>query len=313
MIKMKIIQEDTKPVFDLTPHQVRMATCYRDRNGVYHLFSDYIDADTGTIDSWEAEIRYYKSGDLRNWEYVETPAPRGQAGEPDSFGAASPHVLATNDKIFLFYASRQVHCDAKMNCFAKSGEPGFMSGSIMMCVADADINGAPAGPFKKHGIVLKSGTGWNSMRLDDPCALLEGDTVHLYFKGFDNNLDHDRICVGHSSAKLNDMKFISDPKPVLSVPGGGEMPRLFMKEDKWNMFYRHFSGSGKPYSWHHHQSEDGISWNQNSKNFFAGRLGPSDIMLIYDMNGELPAEPQLLVAGSENGIQKLWLYKVCPN
>ena len=309
-MKIEIIQKYTEPVFDLTPHQVRMATCYRDKNGIYHLFTDYIDADMSTIDSWGAEIRYYKSSDLRNWEYIETPAPRGRTGEPDSFGAASPHVLATDNKIFLFYASRQVHGDAEMNCFSRPGEPGYMSGSIMVSVADTDVNGAPAGSFKKHGVVLKSGTGWNSMRLDDPCALLEGDNIHLYFKGFDNNLDHERICVGRSSAKLNDMEFISHPGPVLAVPGGGEMPRVFMKEGHWNMFYRHFAGPGKPYSWHYHQSEDGINWTQNPINFFDGCPGPSDIMFIYEMNGELSAEPQLLVAGSDNGMQKLWLYSI---
>lgn len=307
---IKVVQETSTPIFDLTPHQIRMATCYRDRIGIYHLFTDYIDKKWNTVDSWRAEIRYYVSKDLRNWKYIATPVAHGRADEADGFGAASPHVLPINDKILLFYAGRQIHDTTEMNCFAQPGTRGYMSGSIMMSIADSDANGTPNGSFKKHGVVLESGIGWDSMRLDDPCAILEGDTVHLYYKGFDSNTNLNNICVGRSSAKLQNLKFTAHPKPVLAVSGGGEMPRVFLTGKRWNMLYRHFDGPGKPYSWHCHKSEDGIKWTQNPINFFNGRQGPSDIMLIYQMNGELQTNPGLLVAGSDNGIQKLWLYRV---
>ena len=41
-----------KPVFDISPHHARMCSCYQDRSGVYHLFTDFIPASavgTGPI------------------------------------------------------------------------------------------------------------------------------------------------------------------------------------------------------------------------------------------------------------------------
>ncbi len=44
MESFQLVIDSSKPVFDPGPDQTRMATCYRDRDGVYHLFADFMEA-----------------------------------------------------------------------------------------------------------------------------------------------------------------------------------------------------------------------------------------------------------------------------
>jgi hypothetical protein len=131
--------------------------------------------------------------------------------------------------------------------------------------AAADEQGAPAGAFRKQGVLAEPGDGWDAMRLDDPCAVLDGDTVHVFFKGFDNNRNRDRVRVGYARAALADLKFTKHPEPILAVAGGG--------------------GS----TWRHYVSDDGLHWRLYDANFFGGHPtdGPRDIMMIHGMNGTL--------------------------
>ena len=77
------------PVFDISPHSARMAACYKDYAGTYHLFTDYIDAKLNTVSSWQAEIFYYRSRGLLSWEYVSTAVEKGNSPDmPDSYGVA---------------------------------------------------------------------------------------------------------------------------------------------------------------------------------------------------------------------------------
>ncbi len=301
----QLVLDDKKPAFDISPNQTRMATCYRDMTGTYHLFADFMETSTG---SWNAVVRYYRSIDLRTWEFVETVVEKGDGSDADAFGAASPHVLATDDNIYLFYAGRANPVGGQLNSTAQRDQLGYMACRIMLASAKADKHGAPIGAFQKQGVLVEPGDGWDSMRLDDPCAVLDGGTVHLFFKGFDNNRNRNHVRVGYAKAKLADMNFRKHTEPILAVPGGGEMPRVFRKGDTWHMFYHHFGKTGS--TWQHHISDDGIHWRLFDSSFFMGHPtgGPRDIMMIQGMNGTLLDKPKLLVAGTENGINKLWLY-----
>lgn len=305
----QLVVDGNKPVFEIGPNQCRMATCYRDKAGTYHLFTDFMEKVTH---SFGAEIRYYRSGDLRNWTFVDTVVKKGAAGDGDAFGAASPHVLATNKRIYLFYAGRAEPVGGRFDAYAGPGQPGYAAGRILLATAAADEHGAPAGAFRKQGVLAEPGDGWDAMRLDDPCAVLDGDTVHLFFKGFDNNRNRDQVRVGYARAALADMKFTKRPGPILAVPGGGEMPRVFREGGVWHMFYHHFGRGGS--TWRHHISDDGLRWRLYDASFFGGHPtgGPRDIMMIYGMNGTLLKDPKMLVAGSQDGINKLWLYHLSP-
>lgn len=303
--RFRLNLESQQPVFSAAPGQTRMATCYRDRQGVYHLFADYM---TGARISWTAEIRHYRSRNLRHWEFVETAVRKGKGDAPDAYGAASPHVLATDERIYLFYAGRANPVGGKADLRAPRGQPGYVAGRILLASAEADEHGAPAEPFEKQGAILEPGDGWDSMRLDDPCAVLDNGTVHLFFKGFDDNRQRDRVQAGYATARLADMKFTKHPAPILSVPGGGEMPRVFRQAGRWHLFYHHF-GSGR---WHHHRSDNSRDWQLADAEFFNGHTlgGPRDIMMIYGIHGQLLEEPRMLVAGTEDGYNKLWLYRL---
>lgn len=303
--RFKLVLAEQQAVFSAAPDQTRMATCCRDKQGVYHLFADHM---TGTTISWTAEIQHYRSRDLRNWESVGTAVPKGKDADPDAYGAASPHVLATDDRIYLFYAGRANPVGGTADTYAPRGQQGYVAGRILLASARADEHGAPVEAFLKHGVILEPGTGWDAMRLDDPCAVLDNGTVHLFFKGFDNNRDRNRVRAGYARAQLADMKFVKHPTPILSVPGGGEMPRVFRQAGQWHMFYHHFGGGGT--CWRHHVADDPKDWKLANPQFFSGHIlgGPRDIMMIYGMNGQLLDEPKMLVAGTENGFNKLWLY-----
>jgi hypothetical protein len=261
--------------------------------------------------SWTAEIRHYRSPDLRNWELVETAVPKGRDDAPDAYGAASPHVLATDERIYLFYAGRANPVGGQADTSAPRGEPGYVAGRILLASAKADQHGAPAEPFRKHGVVVEPEEGWDAMRLDDPCAVLDNGTVHIFFKGFDNNRKRDNVKVGYARAAIADLKFTKHPGPVLAVPGGGEMPRVFRQANRWHLFYHHFDGAGGT-CWRHHTSDEPTSWTLADACFFAGHPsgGPRDIMMIYGMNGQLLDEPKMLACANEEGANKLWLYRL---
>jgi hypothetical protein len=305
--RFRLELEQKEAVFSAEPRQTRMATCYQDRQGMFHLFADQM---TDSKDSWSAEIGHYISRNLRDWTYSGITVPKGKGEEPDAYGAASPFVLATNGRVYLFYAGRTKPVSGKADVFAPRGEPGYVACQIMLASAKADKHGAPAEPFKKHGVVLAPGAGWNSMRLDDPCVVLDGDTVHLFYKGFDNNRKRDHVRAGYAKAQLSDMKFVEHGNPILAVEGGGEMPRVFRHNEQWHMFYHHFGGQGS--AWRHHVAQMPRQWNLLDADFFAGHPtgGPRDIMMIYGMDGQLLKEPKMFVAGTKNGHNKLWLYRL---
>lgn len=307
-IHFQLIADNEKPAFECIPFQPRMASCYQDKNGVYHLFTDYLKKGTSP---YNAVIRHYKSKDLYNWEYVNTVAKHAESGAADAKGCSSPHVYATDKKIYLFYGGTPESVDGKMNIYAEKGEAGYMSRSIILSVAKADRNGAPKGSFKKMGVVVAPGDigDWDAMRLDDPCIVAEGDSLHLFYKAFDSNRNLGRVRVGYAKSSINNLKFKKYPSPVLAVPGGGEMPRVFRLKNNWHLFYHHFDK--EQCTWQHHTSDDGIHWQLTDPCFFKQpRSGPSDIMMIYGMNGKLLEQPKMLVAGNENDITKLWVYQL---
>lgn len=316
----KFVQANERPVFDISPHHARMASCYRDLSGIYHLFIDYIDASLKTIHSWQADIRYYRSSDLKNWEFVETAVSRGRYDEAlekrdcDCYGVGSPHVLYTSGKVYLFYAGRgNLAPDLKWNAFAEPGKEGYVSGTIMLAIANTDINGAPSGSFSKHGPVIKRTEAWESMRIDDPCALVEDNVIHLYHKGFRHIRNAmDTVQVGYAKAELDKLEFKKHTTPIFSVAGGGEMPRVFKYDVIWNMFYRHFDTTDGSF-WRHYVSIDGLDWKLHDPFLFdcAGSkpgTGATDMMLINGLDGEFIGKA--LACGMEDGVLKLWFYNI---
>lgn len=309
------------PIIDRAPHHLRMATAFRDNAGGYHLFTDFIEAEQGTSGSWAARLAYYSSPDLENWTDHGIVVDKGKQGatrEEDDFdvyGVASPHVLSTGGKVYLVYSGRgTLRPGEESDGRAAPGEPGFLNARIGLCVADADANGAPIMPFKKLGPVTELGetTGW--IRHDDPCLALEEGRLLLYYKIItDQTWDGRKMA--RSCADLKTLKFSVPKGPILEIPGGFEMPRVFLDNSDWNMFVRPFD-TGEDAIWQHYQSPDGENWHRINAHLLEKDPlipvfgGASDMMLIHGMDGSI-LEPGLALC-SGVGEQKnlnLWLYE----
>lgn len=311
--RFELLEE--RPVFDIAPHHARMCTCYRDRAGVYHLFTDFIHESARTLASWGAEIRYYRSPDLRQWTFVDIAVPRGrwrgsvEASDLDWYGAASPNAFVSYGKVHLFYAGRE-------HGRGPDGPRNPLRCRILVSEVAADADGAPIGPFRKQGVVLDKGgaAAWDGLRLDDPCALRVGETVHLYFKGLPREGGLETRRIGHSTSLAGRRTFIKKASPIYSVPGGGEMPRVFYRDGQAHLFLRHFSKGGGA-SWKHHVSDNGLDWRLHNANLFdcagpdPGR-GATDICLVRAMDGQVAEPLTALATGLEAGALKLWAYRV---
>jgi hypothetical protein len=332
-----------QPILDLSPHHARMAACYRDRKGAYHLLVDFIDASLNSLDSWEAEICYYRSPDLKQWEFVESAVPRGEYrgtpedSDPDFVGAASPHVLPIGDRLYVFYAGRyRKNAHVPFSAVAGPEDPAYLGCGIMLASAPLDDNGAPIGPFVKQGVIARPWGDWANQRLDDPCAVLDGDVVHLYFKG--RTTTHGDV--GYARASVRDMQFEVRPDPLLRVQGlGGEAPKVFRYAGKYHMFLHPFDPRGvnepmwrlqmadrgeadikpppaSPPLWQHLVSDNGLEWTMLDSELWTFRKYPADIDVIYDMRGGL-SDPAYLISAttghtqkSQGGVIKLYLYKI---
>lgn len=321
-IKFQFLPLKETPVFNIAPHHARMCSCYQDRHNNFHLFVDYIDASLKTVHSWGAEIRYYRSSNLTNWKYVDTVIPKGayyknkpEESDFDCYGASCPHVICTDDTIYLFYSGRKGLAPGEAwDSYAEPGEKGYMASRIMLATAHADADGAPAGNFTKHGILFDLGEDWDSMRNDDPCAVLDKDKIHLYYKGFRTIRDFNQVKIGYASALVRDMRFTKHHSPILSVSGGCEMPRVFRLGKTWHMLLRHFE-KGDGTLWKQYVSHNGLEWKLNDSNLFdcagptPGRV--TDMAPVWGINGELCRLPLALATGmDEDGVLKLWAYEL---
>ncbi len=310
-----------RPILDLSPHHVRMACCYMDKKGFYHVFVDFIHSSLDTIHSWQARIDLYSGTTPYDLVFSGTAVDHGgydyatDTGDPDCYGAGSPDVIVVDDKIYVFYSGRgSLPHGSKMNGLAKPGEKGFVSADIMYACSPINPGGAPVFPFRKMGVVIKREQDWEAMRLDDPFAIKHEDEIFLYYKGFGNNEDKGKIKLGFAASSQLNLNFVKNPKPILSVPGGLEMPAVFKYKGTWNMFLRHFE-KGDGTIWKHYVSRNGISWKLFNDSLFgcAGENpgeGATDMMLVKDFDGQFTGKA--LATGMENGILKLWLYNIIP-
>ena len=315
----KFIKKYEEPVFDISPHHARMSCCYRDMSGKFHMFVDFIDASLNTVHSFQAVLNYYTSMDLINWSSHGTVIDKGiydynsGKGDSDCYGIGSPDVVLIDENIYLFYAGRGSLAPYQpFNGLAHPGEKGYVSCDIMYAMAKTDKKVTPITPFIKKGIVLGRKYLWESMRVDDPCVVFEENTLHMYYKGFSDNSNKDTLRLGYACSDFENIQFIRNPKPILSVDGGLEMPRVFKYNGRWNMFLRHFSSVGGAV-WRHYISLNGTNWELRNPNLFncAGPVpgkGAADIMLIKNFDGSFTGKA--LACGLEDGCLKLWLYSV---
>jgi hypothetical protein len=257
--------------------------------------------------------------------------------DPDFVGAASPHVLPVEDRLYLFYAGRyRKNVDVPFSAVAGPEDPAYLGCGIMLASAPLDDDGAPAGRFSKQGVIARPWGDWADQRLDDPCAILDGDVVHLYFKG--RTTTHGDV--GYARASVRDMQFEVRPDPLLRVQGlGGEAPKVFRYAGRYHMFLHPFDPRGvnapmwqlqmadlgeaaskpapaSPPLWQHLVSDNGLDWSMHDAELWTDQKYPADIDVIYDMQGGL-ADPAYLISATtghtkkgQGGVIKLYLYEI---
>lgn len=293
---------------DVRPNHLRSAAGYIDRKGHWHLFADFIDEKRGAANTWNAEVRYYHSDNGAGWQWAQTPMPRGEwTGDPatsalDCFSTASPAAVVAGDTLLVFYAGRGgVGPDDKPSILAKPGEPGYLRSTIMLATCKVDADGSPADPFVPRGPVVEPGDTWDAMRVDQPTAVVVGDTVHLFYTGYDDARDLARRKVGYATATLADLEFTQHAEPVLAVPGGGETPRVFAHESRVHLFYQHFDHLDAA-RWRHYVSDDLPNFRLENADLFAGHDGkPCELMVWLDATGRLHTPHHALVTATDRG------------
>lgn len=321
---------DEAPVFSLAPMSTRMVTAYEDRSGKYHVMTDVLDHQRQThfnvLASWDGWIDYYTSNDLRTYTHQGPAAARGRwTGDPadsdlDCVGAASPGVLVAEQRVWVYYASRgprnpQGPFDIHQT---QPDNPLALPGRIMVASAPADADGAPCGTFKKHGVAADLKSNGRFLRLDDPCAVVQDGRIWLFFKAIQNGASNDNrvFMAAHTDANTPAGPFEWIDEPVLTVPGGAEMPRVFHDGERWRLLLRRFQPDET--IWEHYCATEPTRWQRVQASVFNG-AGPTPGKKVTDIcpiwtpfRTELPR--YCFAAGLDDGTFgdagriKQWLY-----
>jgi peptidoglycan hydrolase CwlO-like protein len=305
--RFKIVRAGNRPVLDLGPNHVRTANGYQDERGQFHLFVDFVEQSQKTTNTWAAQVRYFRSQDGKNWNWIENPAGHPEADALDAYGSASPGILCASGLAMLFYAGRSTQApDGKPNVLAPPDDPGHLSSAIMLATATLDEYGTPLEAFIPRGPVLTPEPGYGALRLDHPAVALQDNTVHLYYTAYDDAANLNRRTLGHATASLGTLQFVADPEPILAVEGGGQMPRVFRHQDRFHLFYHHFAHANGS-RWQHYVTDDLNVWRPHDARLYNGIGGAGNELMVWtDHHGQLLKDPRAVVTGAEGGVSKLW-------
>ena len=324
---------DDNPIFSVAPCSTRMTATYRDRAGSYHLFTDFVDPQRETpfdnkLDSWDADIRYYSSPDLKAFTDQGVVVGKGRwSGDADSsdldcVGVASPGVTVADDQVLLFYAGRGPVDPAGPFEATKNLED--LPGQIMLAIAPADADGAPSGPFVKQGPITNYDATWRNIRHDDPCPVATDNEIVVFYKAIGQGEPYDNrvVSIARSRRDKPGGPYTLHPRAVLEAPGGGEVPRAFRVGDAWHMFHMryHSKGAVRGRVYGHYTASDPTRWTLVNDHLYeshsrkpgqgAGDMCP--IWLPFD-----PGPPKLALgcrlddgAFGDAGCLKQWLYEI---
>ncbi|MBN2852363.1 MAG: hypothetical protein JXQ23_06465 [Clostridia bacterium] len=297
MTEYEVTLKQRNPVIDDSDGHIRMVDGYRDKNGMYHVFCDFIDFKFDTVHSFQADIKYYRGKSLYQLEDM------GILIKKKMYGAGSPGIAVFNHEAYLFYAIRGNLDQAESFIgTAKPGEPGYVSSDIAVNIYKCDEFDGIITENPKTYEVIKRDCGWKSMRVDDPGPVVINEKLHLFYKGFNDNTGKKNISIGHGY--FEGEKFI-DLGIALQSEEGFEMPRPFFDDGQYQMFIRTFNHSKS--SWRHFVKE-GNEMKELDYDFFNGHpeTKAKDACFIKDSEGNLTHE--VLACGYEQNKLKQWLY-----
>ena len=142
------------------------------------------------------------------------------------------------------------------------------------------------------------------MRVDDPYPIVIKDKLYVYYKGFNDNLKKESICIAYGIFHNNK---INEQKIILKKQEGFEMPRMFLDNGQLNMFVRTFNTEKSAFR-HYVKVQD--NFIEQDYDFFDGHpiKKASDVYFLIDYKGELTND--VLACGFEKGKLKQWLYRL---
>ena len=328
-VRFKLKAIGDHPVLDIAPLSTRMVSAYQDRTGRTHVFTDRIDHDRETafdliIDSFDASIAYYSSADLKTFVDHGIAVDKGRwtgrvaTSDPDCIGCASPGVAVADGRVLLFHAGRGP-CDPAGPFHRATGLPK-LPGRIMLAMADTDDRGAPAGPFVKQGPVTDFSDPWRSVRHDDPCAVVDGDRIYLFYKAISWQGDRKSRVIGLAIGRVDDPAgpYEMHPDPVLVTGPDGETPRVFKLGDAWHMFFLRTKSraqkTGRVYE--HYATDDPTRWTLVDDKVYEsfspvpGRSAP-DMCPIWTPFGAGPPQLAFGVRMDDTDERlKQWLFRI---
>jgi len=293
--KVKIINQ--KPIIEAKNGHIRMVTGYKDKKGEYHIFCDFINEKYKTIHSWQGEIKYYKGYKLTNLKDM------GILIKKDSYGIGSPSVTIYNNQVYIFYAKRNnLKQFEKFNPYAKPKEKGYISSDIYVNIYECDKDFAINTKSYNVYEALKRDNDWKSMRIDDPYPIVIRKKLYIYYKGFDDNTDKSNICIAYG--KFLENKIVEE-KVILKSKYGYEMPRVFIKNNRLNMFVRTFNNNKSSFR---HYIKRNNKFIELQYDFFNGHPNTKakDTCFIKDYKGKFTKD--VIACGFENNKLKQWLY-----
>lgn len=322
-----------RPVWSTAPLCTRMVSPYRDRAGRVHVLADSFDPRGpgrfgDRLSSWAAVQRYYSTGDLERFDDHGVVVGRGRwtgdaaTSDPDCVGAGSPGVTVAGGRVLLFYAGRGPADPS--GPFERTMNRADLPGRIMLAIAPADADGAPAGPFVKHGPVTDYGAPWRSIRHDDPRPVVTDGEILLFFKAIGPGRSYANRVIGLARAPLSSPAgpYVVYPEPVLRTDRGAESPRVFRVGDAWHMFVLRYSAPDRPgmRRYGHYRGDDPFRWELVNDDAYVTTserpgAGAADMCPIWTPFRDGP--PRLALANriddgayGDPGLFKQWLWEI---
>lgn len=287
-----------KPILKDNNGHLRMLDGYKDKSDVYHIFVDYIDNKYNTIHSFIGEIKYFKGNDLANLKDMGIVVKRKE------YGVGSPGVCVYNNKMYLFYAGRgELKENEELIGSAKPNETGYVSSELYVNIYDIKDDFSPIINKCKNKHVLKR-TDWKSMRIDDPYPIVIDEKLYVYYKGFSDNLNRNTMAIAYGEYINSE---IIEKSIILKTDEGYEMPRIFINDNKINMFVRTFNNKKSAFR---HYVKERNEFIENDYNFFNGhaKTRANDVCFLKDFNGRLTND--VIACGYEDEKLQQWLYQL---
>lgn len=174
--------------------------------------------DTIPATDWDlADIWHATSTDGITWEEQGLAVPRPPKPEQGFRSICTPGVLVWKTKYYLYFQAYSPMVGGQAYCPVR--------------VAYAD---SPYGPWTHHPepVLLPGPEGsWNNIKINDPCPVVLGDKILIYYKGAPIERGHEMVLRMQGVSMATDPLGPFEPSPLNPVINSGHRTCMFPWED----------------------------------------------------------------------------------